>query len=128
MENYNNIRLYEMSITRIGQMPTYSEAVSYGGVVYLSGQVPWATAGSGIAEQTEEVFQNIEKQLLAANSGLDRILSMQIFLENPADYEIMNSIFQKWIPAGNAPARNTICGIQFPKPGWRIEIVVVAAV
>jgi enamine deaminase RidA (YjgF/YER057c/UK114 family) len=116
-----------MSIARIGSTPTYSEAVVHGGVVYLSGQVPWHTSQSGITEQTEEVFQNIQKQLLAANSGLDRILSMQIFLVDPAEYELMNSVFKRWIPADSAPARNTICGVKFPKPGWRIEVVVVAA-
>ena len=117
-----------MSIRRIDLHPTYSEGVVHNGVVYLSGQVPWASAGAGIAEQTEEVFQNIQKQLVAAGSDLDRILSMQIFLEDPANYETMNSVFQRWIPPGHAPARNTICGVRFPKSGWGIEIVVVAAV
>lgn len=117
-----------MSILRVNSHPTYSDAVVHNGVVYLSGQVPWFTAGAGIAEQTEEVFQNIHKQLLAAGSDLHRILSMQIFLEDPANYETMNSVFLKWIPPGYAPARNTICGVKFPKPGWGIEIIVVAAV
>jgi enamine deaminase RidA (YjgF/YER057c/UK114 family) len=117
-----------MSIQRIDSHPTYSEGVVHNGIVYLSGQVPWETVGLGIATQTAEVFANIEKQLIAANSDLSRIISMQIFLEDPANYEIMNSVFSKWIPPTHAPARNTICGVKFPKPGWGIEIVVVAAV
>ena len=117
----------DSAIERIGQTPTYSEAVVHSGIVYLSGQVPWATADQEIREQTDEVFSNIRNQLRLANSDLGKILSMQIFLKDPADYEIMNSVFKEWMPPEAAPARNTICGIQFPKPGWRIEIVVIAA-
>lgn len=113
-------------IRRIGVHPHYSQAVVYNGVCYLSGQVSWK--GGNIGEQCREVFGLVDEQLIAAGSARDRILSMQIFLRDPADYAAMNEVWDQWMPAGAAPARNTICGVQFPNPTWLIEVVVVAAV
>jgi enamine deaminase RidA (YjgF/YER057c/UK114 family) len=115
-------------IERMGVSPTYSEAVIHNGTVYLSGQVPWRTAGESIAAQTAEVLELVEKRLFDAGSDKGKMLSMQIFLKNPEDYAEMNRVFVEWLPSGAAPARNTICGSIFPKPEWSIEIVVVAAV
>lgn len=114
-----------MRIERVGVKPTYSGAVVHGDTIYLSGQVPWESVG--IEAQTNEVFEQIERQLTELGSGMDRILSMQIFLADPIDYAAMNSVFASWIPPGAAPARNTICGVKFPNSSWRIEIVIVAA-
>jgi enamine deaminase RidA (YjgF/YER057c/UK114 family) len=119
--------LYRM-IERLGVTPTYSEAVIHNGTVYLSGQVPWKSAGKNIQEQTKEVLELIDARLFEAGSDRTKLLSMQIFLKNSEDYSEMNKVFVEWLPSGAAPARNTICGIMFPKPEWSIEIVVVAAV
>jgi enamine deaminase RidA (YjgF/YER057c/UK114 family) len=116
-----------MSIRRLGTKPTYSEAIIHNNTVYLSGQVPWATAGLPILAQAKEVFELVEAQLRNAGSDKTRILSMQIFLTDPSDYEHMNTVFKSWIPNGFAPARNTICGITFPNSQWGIEVVVTAA-
>ena len=107
--------------------PTYSEAVIHNGTVYLSGQVPWMSAGQTIEKQTKEVLELIDTQLLAAGSSKFGILSMQIFLKNSEDYSEMNRVFVEWIPLGCTPARNTLCGIEFPNSKWNIEIVVIAA-
>ena len=115
-------------IKRLGVTPTYSEAVIHNGTTYLSGQVPWITAGESIAAQTKEVLELIDTRLYEVGSDKSKLLSMQIFLKNSEDYAEMNKVFVEWLPTDSAPARNTICGITFPKPGWGIEIVVVAAV
>lgn len=116
-----------MALSRLGIKPTYSDAVIHNSTVYLSGQVPWATAGLSITEQATEVFDLIDTQLLNAGSHKTSILSMQIFLADPAHYEDMNTVFKKWMPDGFAPARNTICGVKFPNSEWGIEVVVTAA-
>lgn len=113
-------------IHRIDVHSHYSQSVSYNGVVYLSGQVSWN--GGDITEQCREVFRHVDEQLARAGSARDRILSMQIFLRNSADYAAMNAVWDEWMPVGAAPARNTICGVQFPNPAWLVEVVVTAAV
>jgi enamine deaminase RidA (YjgF/YER057c/UK114 family) len=114
-------------IRRIDSKPTYSEIVIHGSTVYLSGQVPWNTSGLGIEEQTKEVLSLIDAQLHRAGSHRTKLLSMQVFLKDPADYAAFNQVFTAWIPESVTPARNTICGIQFPNPDWKLEIVVIAA-
>lgn len=116
-----------MSIQRIDVNPTYSDIVIHNGTVYLSGQVPWKTAGTNFKAQVNEVFELIDKRLHDAGSNRGSILSMQVFLKDPANYSSFNEEFIAWIPSMCSPARNTICGIQFPYPSWDLEIVVVAA-
>jgi len=115
-------------IQRHGEKATYTEIVVHNGTIYLSGQVPWITAGQSIELQTEEVLKLIDERLATVGSNKGRILSMQIFLTNPDDYSKMNEVFIQWITGGSPPARNTICGIRFPNSKWDIEIVVVAAI
>ena len=52
---------------------------------------------------------------------------MTIYLQDPTDYENMNSVFDKWIPDNCAPARATIGNVIFPNNKWKIEIVVIAS-
>jgi enamine deaminase RidA (YjgF/YER057c/UK114 family) len=117
-----------MSISRIGGNSRYSEAVVHNNTVYLSGQVPWKSEGADIRVQCQEVFANVEKQLKAAGSSVSKILSMTIYLRDPAEYEAMNSVYDAWIPMGCAPARATICNVLFPNLKWKVEVTAIAAV
>ena len=117
-----------MSIQRIDTKPTYSEIVINNNVVYLSGQVPQDTAGGEFKNQVKEVFNLIDFQLQRVGSNKTKILNLQIFLTDPANYGDMNKVFLEWMPEGKAPARNTICGVKFPNSGWKIEVVVTAAI
>jgi len=116
------------SIQRFGVEPRYSQAVVHGGVVYLSGQV--GLSCGTFQQQCEEAFNCVDQQLEAAGSHKSRLLSLQIFLRSPESYAAMNAVYDHWLPSGSAsgaPARNTICGVQFPNPLWQIEVVAVAA-
>jgi len=118
-----------MSIKRLGITTRYSQVVIHNNTLYLSGQVPWKTgpAGEKIQVQTQEVLDFIDAELAAAGSDKSKILSLQIFMQNPGEYELMNSVYDRWVSPGSPPARNTICGIRFPNPTWLLEMVVVAA-
>ena len=117
-----------MSIQRIDTKPTYSEIVINNNIVYLSGQVPHDYAGAEFKKQVKEVFNLIDYQLQRVGSNKTKILNLQIFLTDPANYGDMNKVFLDWMPEGKAPARNTICGVRFPNPDWKIEVVVTAAI
>jgi enamine deaminase RidA (YjgF/YER057c/UK114 family) len=120
------------SIQRFGVESRYSQAVVHGGVVYLSGQV--GLSCGTFQQQCEEAFNCVDQQLEAAGSHKSRLLSLQIFLRSPQMYAAMNAVYDHWLRPGSAsasgsapPARNTICGVQFPNPLWQIEVVAVAA-
>lgn len=113
-------------IQRNGVHPHYSRSVCYNGVAYLSGRVSFV--GGDITEQCTEVFGHVDRELKLVGSSWYRILNMQIFLHDPADYVAMNAVWDKCVPDGAAPVRTTICGVQFPNPAWLIEVVVTAAI
>jgi len=113
-------------IQRIDAGPRMSEATIHQGTVYCAGQVP-LTRGADIATQTREVLQEIDALLARAGSDRTRILQAQVVLADMADFSGMNAEWDRWVAAGQAPARATIEG-RLADPGWRIEIIVTAAV
>ena len=105
--------------------PRYSEASIHAGTIYLAGQVPTDTSRD-IEGQTREVLDMVERLLLEAGSDKCHILMAQLFLSDMADYEGMNKAWDQWVVAGSAPPRATVQA-QLADPGWRIELVVTAA-
>lgn len=53
--------------------------------------------------------------------------SCQIYLVDINEFAAMNEAWDAWVPAGATPARATIAGVKLADPGWKIEIVAVAA-
>lgn len=103
----------------------YSEAAIFNGVVYLAGQVA-DNASKDIIGQTEEVLSMIDARLAEAGSDKSRLLSVQIFLADLADYDGMNQAWDAWVVEGAAPPRATVQAL-LAKPEWKVEIVVTAA-
>ena len=103
-----------------------SEATLHGGIVYLAGQVPEDTSADAEG-QTRQVLAEIDALLAKAGSDKRRILRAQIYLADIADFDAMNRAWDAWVVPGEAPARATV---QAPlaRPGWKVEIVVTAAV
>jgi enamine deaminase RidA (YjgF/YER057c/UK114 family) len=115
------------SIKRIDVKKRYSEIVIHNNTVYLSGQVPWLCENDDFTKQTEEVFRLIDEQLARAGSDKTKLLSLRIYIKDPNNYELMNSVFDNWIPDGCAPTRATIGNVIFPNPKWEIEVVAIAS-
>jgi len=90
----------------------YSQAVTVGDLVFVSGQVP-AYPGSGeivggsITEQTERVMENIKAILEAAGSSLDRLVKTTVFLTDLANFAAMNEVYARYV-GDQPPARATV--------------------
>ena len=110
---------------RIDAGPRMSEATIYNDTVYCAGQVP-ESKGADIGTQTREVLDAIDALLAQAGSDKTRILQAQVVLADIADFAGMNAEWDRWVVAGQGPARATIEG-RLADPGWRIEIIVTAA-
>ena len=109
--------------------PNYSQAVSAGGLVFVSGQGPLdpgtgAIVGTTIEEQTRQSLANIQAILEAAGSSLDKIVSMTFLLADPADFAGMNEEWRRWFPT-DPPARQ---GGRLPlaMPGLRVSVAAIA--
>ena len=103
-----------------------SEMAVHNGTVYLAGQVP-DDPTQDIRGQTAQVLAMVDRLLTEAGTDRARILMAQIFLADLADYDGMNEVWDDWVAPGDAPPRATVQA-RLAKPGWRIEIVVTAAI
>lgn len=115
-----------MNITRHGTTTRYSDIVVHNHTAYIV-EVP-ASSGTDITTQTGEILASLDSLLTRAGSGRERILMATIYLTDMADYDGMNAAWDAWIPAGTAPSRVCVQVVALADPGWRIEIVLTAAI
>ena len=113
-------------IKRFDVGPRMSEMAIHNGTVYLAGQVA-TDDGADITVQTQQVLAAIDALLAQAGTDKTRILMTQIFLADLADFAGMNAVWDAWVPAGHTPPRATVQAA-LAKPGWKIEVIVTAAV
>lgn len=117
---------FQMSDIQRAQVgPRYSECSAYGGIVFLAGQIS-STATRDIKGQTSEILSNIDRLLAEVGSNKSRVLMVQIFLSDMADYAAMNEVWDAWVVPGSTPSRATVQA-QLARPEWKVEIVVTAA-
>ncbi|MEJ6398772.1 RidA family protein [Yoonia sp. 208BN28-4] len=112
-------------ITRIESGARMSQAVVHNGVVYLAGQV--GAEGASVTEQTETVLASVDRLLKEAGTDKTRLLTTQIWVADIADFAEMNAVWDQWVAPGHAPARWT-GESKLAKPGFKVEIIVTAAV
>jgi len=108
----------------------YSQAIVYGGLAYLSGQIPLDPATGqliegDIATQTERVIENLKAVLEACGASLDSVLKTTVFLKDMADFSAMNEVYGRHFR--QHPARSTVQVARLPRD-VRIEIDAIAAV
>ena len=113
-------------IERFDVGPRMSEMALHNGTVYLAGQVA-DDATLDIQGQTCQVLAMVDALLARAGSDKSKILMAQIFLVDLADFDGMNAVWDAWVAVGHTPPRATVQA-QLAKPGWKIEMVVTAAV
>ncbi|MCW3476791.1 RidA family protein [Limobrevibacterium gyesilva] len=114
-----------MTIRRLQPEGRLSGAVVHGAIVYLAGQV--ADDASLDAEgQTADILRQIDALLAEAGTDKARLLSVQIFLADMADFAGMNRAWDAWFDRENPPARATVQA-KLANPGWRVEITGIAA-
>ncbi len=113
-----------MTITRYGTGPRMSEAVAFGGFLWVAGQV--GEPGHSVADQTRQCLAHIDRILAAAGTDKTRILSAQIWLADMAAFADMNAVWDAWVPQGDTPARAT-GEAKLATPDYLVEVIVTAA-
>jgi enamine deaminase RidA (YjgF/YER057c/UK114 family) len=120
--------MQELSMTpiiRIDQNARRSRASVFGDLVFLAGQVADDKSGD-ITQQTREALAKVDDMLAHAGTEKSRVLSVQIWLKTMDDFDAMNVVYDAWVVPDDAPTR--CCGkVELADPGYRVEIVVIAA-
>ena len=110
--------------------PVISDAVCAGGLVFLSGRAPVDPATLTVIDgdfeaQARSVFADIDAVLAAAGSSRDRVLRVECFLADAADFPAWNALWSEYFTPPR-PARTTVLA-GFAVPGILIELQVTAA-
>lgn len=115
----------DTGIRRIAEEARLSGAVVHGGTVYLAGQV--ADDATLDAEgQTADILRQIDALLAEAGTDKTRLLTMQIFIADMADFAAMNRAYDAWLDPAHKPGRMTV-EAKLANPAWKVEITGIAA-
>lgn len=113
----------EMTRHHVG--PRMSAAVEHNGVVYLAGQVGDDQAAD-ITTQTQQVVAKIDQLLGECGTDKSKLLWAQLWVTDMRNFDAMNAVWDAWIDPANPPARAGLCSA-LAAPGWKVEIMVMAA-
>lgn len=109
----------------------YSQGIVQGGFVFVAGQLPWDPERPGvfppsIEEQTERALRNVEAILVAAGSGLDRLVSVTIYVADMSLWGRVNATYAG-ILGPHKPARAVVPTLPLHH-GALLEISAIGAV
>jgi 2-iminobutanoate/2-iminopropanoate deaminase len=107
----------------------YSQAVTANGFVFVAGQLPLVVGSDdavpkGIEAQTRQVLRNVGHVLEAAGSGLDKLVSVTVYVTDIADWPIVNRIYAEML-GDHRPARTVAVSPQLHF-GCLVEIQAIA--
>ena len=97
--------------------------------LYISGQLGFdpkdgKVLAKTVAEQTDEALKNVGKVLAEVGLNFDNLVSVEVLLNDMADFAAMNEIYAKYFPS-NPPSRAAFAVKQLPLDA-KVEIKGVA--
>jgi 2-iminobutanoate/2-iminopropanoate deaminase len=109
----------------------YSQAVRWGDLLFLSGQVgidPLTNklVEGGVEAQARRVFANMAAVLAAAGLDLGCLLKTTVFLKDMAHFKAVNEIYAAHVPEPY-PARSAVAVKELPL-GAEVEIEAIAGI
>ena len=111
----------------------FSHAVKAGGFLFVTGQMPTLPNDPSkliegdISNQTHQVMKNLQTVLTAANSSLENVVFVRIYLVNFQDFDKMNAVYKSYFSSDKLPARTCI-GVTGLAVGASVEIDLIAKV
>ena len=110
--------------------------VNKGTLVYVAGQVSGDASGKMVGEgnfeaQVEQVFKNLKLALEAAGATMADIVKLNTYLVaevSQDDLPKMRAIRDRYLNKEKPPASTLVVVSRLARPGWLIEIEVVAAI
>ena len=109
----------------------FSHAVKAGDFLFVTGQMPTLPNDptklieGGISNQTHQVMKNLQTVLTAANSSLENVVFVRVYLVNFQDFDAMNTVYESYFALDKLPARTCI-GVTGLAVGASVEIDMIA--
>lgn len=112
----------------------YAQAVQHGNIVYTSGQIPLSKDGTLVGEdietQTDQVLKNLEAILIAAGTGLNRVIKTTCYLSDMNNFAAFNKVYAKYFDCslpGCLPARSCVEVSRLPRDVL-VEVEAIAVI
>ena len=105
--------------------PLFSGIVSLGNIVFIAGI--GAHFEGDIKAHTKHVLDEIEKRLLSVGSSMDKVLKVNVYLNDLKDYAGMNEAYQGRFGA-EPPVRTTIAAAGGIPGNSLVEIDCIASI
>ncbi|MDR5587591.1 RidA family protein [Clostridium aquiflavi] len=107
----------------------YSQAISFGDLLFTSGQIPLdplsgEIVGEDIEEQATQVIKNIGAILESNDINFSNVIKTTCFLANMNDFSKFNEVYAKYFISN--PARSCVAVKELPK-SVLCEVEVIAA-
>ena len=107
----------------------YSQAITVGNTLYLSGQIGMNPATGelvsvDVREQAVQALKNMKAVLAAAGATPANVVKTTVFLADMADFGAVNEVYAEVFTA-DTPARSCVAVAGLPK-GARVEVEAIA--
>ena len=102
------------SITYDQDVPLFSGNTSYNGLVFIAGK--GAHFQGDITSHTDHVLKELEAELKKAGSSMEKVLKVNVYLNDIADYKGMNEVYKGRF-GKNPPVRTTVAVAKGGVPG-----------
>jgi 2-iminobutanoate/2-iminopropanoate deaminase len=102
------------SIVYDQDVPLFSGSTKFGGLVFIAGK--GAHFPGDIASHTDHVLKELEAELKKAGSSMDKVLKVNVYLNDIADYKGMNEVYKGRF-GKNPPVRTTVAVAKGGVPG-----------
>ena len=109
----------------------YSQAIRYGDLLFVSGQIAIDPATGEIVDgdievQTKQVMENLQAIIEAAGMTLQNVLKCSCFLKDMGDFVKFNAVYNSYL-ADSLPARETVEVGRLPKD-VQVEVSAICGV
>jgi len=111
----SNMEKEANNITTLQDVPLFSGNTKFGNLLFIAGKGAHV-APFEIKAHTEIVLQELEKELKAAGSSMEKVLKVNVYLNDIADYKGMNEVFKGRFGA-KPPVRTTVAVAKGGVPG-----------
>jgi enamine deaminase RidA (YjgF/YER057c/UK114 family) len=102
------------NITYDQDVPLFSGNTTFNGLVFIAGK--GAHFEGDIKAHTDHVLKEVEAELKKAGSSMDKVLKVNVYLNDIADYKAMNEVYKGRF-GKNPPVRTTVAVAKGGVPG-----------
>jgi len=102
------------NITPFQEVPLFSGFTKLGNLVFIAGK--GAHYAGDIKAHTETVLKELEKELINAGSSMKKVLKVNVYLNDIADFQGMNEVYKGRF-GDKPPVRTTVAVAKGGVPG-----------